>query len=647
MKKTFSFHIFLLIVSFLVLNFSIHAQISTSITTPSTSSGRHFIHVATTSNSTSNWTTIDNQYTNNNPEAKIFITHNYKGSGTGIYNNHASGLWYNGTKWTIFSEDITTIPENSSYNVLVADESNSTVFQHSADSSNTILNWTVLHHPDLDGNPDARIMVTQILIDTSGDVYNNSEIGVWYDGSHWAVFNQDLSNMPIGASFNILILDEKNSILHVAVSGSIVGSTTKIDNPALNDNPNAIIYVTQNWNPGGFGGVYNNMNVSTYYNGHNWTIYREDNTTMVVNSSYNVYIGSESFVHLSAANNISSDLSRIDHPLLNGDSDAHIFVLHNWNPFGSGTSIYDKKLGLYYDGNYWGIYNEDQENFVSNNYFNTFIAPKTDSAFVHLTTAANISSNYTTIDNPLLNGNPTAKIIVQHVYASSRHNVNVGVWYNPSTAKWTIFNEDHSAMPEGKAFNVLLLNNDKSFIHTVNAENNIGDSAYSYIDNPLTNDNPDANILVTAILQSSPYLDHVQGVWYDASAKKWVLYNEDLKSYTLGVKFVVYVSNSIGVVTDVKQETNPVTVSNFDLQQNYPNPFNPSTKIRYSIADQSLVTLKVYNVLGKEIATLVDEVKGEGTYEVNFNGSGLASGVYFYTLQAGKITQTRKMILMK
>ena len=202
-------------------------------------------------------------------------------------------------------------------------------------------------------------------------------------------------------------------------------------------------------------------------------------------------------------------------------------------------------------------------------------------------------------------------------------------------------------MEEGKDFNVWFVNDSKSFIHTVDTSNNIGDSSYSYLDNSMTNNNPDANILVTAILQSSPYLNKVQGVWYDASAQKWVLYNEDLEPYALGVKFVVYVANSSGIVTAVEEETNPTTVTNFELQQNYPNPFNPSTKIKYSLAEQSQVTLKVYNILGKEIATLVNEVKGNGNHEVSFDGSGLASGVYFYTLQAGKITQTRKMILMK
>jgi hypothetical protein len=97
------------------------------------------------------------------------------------------------------------------------------------------------------------------------------------------------------------------------------------------------------------------------------------------------------------------------------------------------------------------------------------------------------------------------------------------------------------------------------------------------------------------------------------------------------------------------------TPDKFILYQNYPNPFNPSTKIRYAIpatASKSFVTLKVYNVLGNEIATLVNERKPAGIYEAEFsadyvNGTELPSGVYFYSLTAGSFIQTRKMILIK
>ncbi len=85
----------------------------------------------------------------------------------------------------------------------------------------------------------------------------------------------------------------------------------------------------------------------------------------------------------------------------------------------------------------------------------------------------------------------------------------------------------------------------------------------------------------------------------------------------------------------------------FSLDQNYPNPFNPSTKINYSIPEKSFISLKVYDILGKEVAALVNEQKPAGSYEVNFNASGLASGIYIYKLESGGNILTRKMLLMK
>lgn len=98
------------------------------------------------------------------------------------------------------------------------------------------------------------------------------------------------------------------------------------------------------------------------------------------------------------------------------------------------------------------------------------------------------------------------------------------------------------------------------------------------------------------------------------------------------------------VVTDVEDNSIP---TEFKLDQNYPNPFNPSTTISYQLPATGFVTLKVYNVLGEEVAELVNENKPAGNYSVNFNATELASGMYIYKISAGNFIQTKKMILMK
>jgi len=95
---------------------------------------------------------------------------------------------------------------------------------------------------------------------------------------------------------------------------------------------------------------------------------------------------------------------------------------------------------------------------------------------------------------------------------------------------------------------------------------------------------------------------------------------------------------------DVEVEFN---LSSYELEQNYPNPFNPSTQINYNVAEGGLVNLKVYNILGIEVASLVNEYKPAGSYQATFDGNDLSSGVYIYNLSVNDFTNTRKMILEK
>jgi enterochelin esterase family protein len=92
---------------------------------------------------------------------------------------------------------------------------------------------------------------------------------------------------------------------------------------------------------------------------------------------------------------------------------------------------------------------------------------------------------------------------------------------------------------------------------------------------------------------------------------------------------------------------NSMIISEFNLFQNYPNPFNPSTTISWYLPESDLVTLKIYDVLGNEITTLLNEQQEAGLHKINFNASRLSSGMYFYFLQSGNQIFTNKMILIK
>ncbi len=114
-------------------------------------------------------------------------------------------------------------------------------------------------------------------------------------------------------------------------------------------------------------------------------------------------------------------------------------------------------------------------------------------------------------------------------------------------------------------------------------------------------------------------------------------------SYTNGVGFW-YLQNYL--LTGIQSKPDKVP-TNFQLYQNYPNPFNPSTIISYQLAKKSQVTLTIYDILGRRVATLVNQNENAGSYDVRFDGSALASGVYFYRLEAGSYSQIKKLMLLK
>lgn len=126
----------------------------------------------------------------------------------------------------------------------------------------------------------------------------------------------------------------------------------------------------------------------------------------------------------------------------------------------------------------------------------------------------------------------------------------------------------------------------------------------------------------------------------------WELRVSDLVAGNTGTLESWEMNFTFLVPTDVESDNNKQPVD-YGLYQNYPNPFNPSSKISYSIAEYGRVSLKIYDILGREVTTLVNEEKSAGRYEVIFNASGLASGIYFYRLQAENYVETKKMILLK
>ena len=129
----------------------------------------------------------------------------------------------------------------------------------------------------------------------AGDATYEHNIGVWYEGANekkWVIFNQDGAAIPGGAAFEVVVPPASQSFVHQAVPGNTISNSTYLDNPLTNGEPNAALSVTQNWNPGGGSGVYNDHPIGVVYDQdvQKWAIYIRDGTLMPNGAAFNVAV---------------------------------------------------------------------------------------------------------------------------------------------------------------------------------------------------------------------------------------------------------------------------------------------------------------------------------------------------------------------
>ncbi|HVE92427.1 MAG TPA: hypothetical protein VNE62_09050 [Actinomycetota bacterium] len=254
-----------------------------------------FMHRAVPTNITDNYTVIDHEASNGNPNAIVYATQVWNpGGGAGIYNNKSIGVWYTSGFWAIFNEDGSAMPNGAAFSVDIRIPGAST-FVHQAAAANIDGGTTFLDHESVNGNANAVLIVTQNWNPggSTNGVYNNSAIGVYIrpDGK-WAILNEDLTVMPEGASFNVQVHTAGDKVLvHKSSSSNVVGNTTWFESPASGDS-DALLFVTQNWNPGGSpDGVYNDKHVGvTIREDGKWAVFNEDESGMAHGAGFNIRI---------------------------------------------------------------------------------------------------------------------------------------------------------------------------------------------------------------------------------------------------------------------------------------------------------------------------------------------------------------------
>jgi len=229
------------------------------------------------------------------------------------------------------------------------------------------------------------------------------------------------------------------------------------------------------------------------------------------------------------------------------------FVTSHWKPAGSPGVYNDHPIGVLFTGKDWAIFNEDHTPIPRGAAFDVVGMPSEADACLHTATASNIQGNFTLIDNPYINGVPTALVWVTpnfnpggKGYAFNNH--NIGVFYDTTRKRWAVFNEDYSPMRPGASFNITY-GRDAFFpdyyVHHAMTGNTVGNS--TFLDDPRINGSDGHQLMVTHNWNpggvGKVYNNHPIGVWYDTTRKRWAVFNEDRTPIPHGASFNVWVIN--------------------------------------------------------------------------------------------------------
>lgn len=257
------------------------------------------------------------------------------------------------------------------------------------------------------------------------------------------------------------------------------------------------------------------------------------------------------FVHITAEANLNQHQTTLisepdgSSPLLTSNPNAMVFLTRNVS---ASTATHAESYGVYYTGVSWNIFNQNVFNMMPAGVaFNAQVMGKGDSVFVHTVTEDNRPDDFTqftVINHPLLNGDSDASeiLIVMPTWNGVYNDNEIGVYYDPSKARWTIFNQDADIMPIGATFNVQIIRDaDTGIRHQVTAENTVSTSK-TLIDNIFLNNSPNVQFIVTQNWSlGGVYNDHPIGVEYDGTTNRWMIVNLDGAAMPVGAGFNIHI----------------------------------------------------------------------------------------------------------
>ncbi|RME10845.1 MAG: hypothetical protein D6802_08325 [Ardenticatenia bacterium] len=342
--------------------------------------------------------------------------------------------------------------------------------------------------------------------------------------------------------------------VHIAsADNNVSGYMTEIQHPLLDEQPNAIFFVTPVWGPLQIPGVYYEEPFGVIYSDttKRWRIFSQGAASIPNGAAFNIYIPDSTipaFVHTATTSNTTDYYTEVSSPYLTAPDDI-VLVTQRW---GANQVMFNNHhIGVSYDGG-WFIFNHDQADIANNAEFNVAVVSKMNRAFQHFTTSANVSGHISYISHPLTDNRPEALLMSTPGSIGAFNPHGTGVWYNTSQRQWSVFNQDLAAMPASPTpmpFHMLVA--PQTPVQFSKKEPN-PTSNYVLLDHPLLDNNIGALVFATTrgvVTNESP-----TGVFFSPSTPlstqgvatpsqvpgQWAVYNEDLALMPDNIEFNIF-----------------------------------------------------------------------------------------------------------
>jgi len=348
-----------------------------------------------------------------------------------------------------------------------------------------------------------------------------------------------------------------------------------------------------------------------------------------------------SYVHINYGSNCLGDYTILDSTAIGNNTSDIIIFSHVWGLYGEVTheEYMKKSCGLWFTGTNWSIFDETRVAMDTNYAFNVLNAKANGTGFTHTVTSSNLVENFSTIDNPILNGHPDLVFFITKTWTNGVYDTaHVGIWYDAGAGQWSVYNEagPASTLQLNSTYNIFVPNPGTSFIKQVATSNYY----ITTIDDTRLNGNPLARIYAvhdyTTTSGTQGYVNDEIGVWYDGS--NWTVYTENISDLFTGATFnVLIASDAIPGIPVNKEETNNLKV--------FPNP--AKDKLGVLLNTKLSMENATYRLVSTDGRTIFEKhATGNMNGQVFFDVHDLSAGLYFlYATTSGGIISAKVNIV--